>query len=113
MAGKLILIESQALLREFKKVINDEKFGFLDRDDIEEFYRGLVEKAEVTEPVFRIDVVEEDDADNRVLECALAGQADYVVTGDSHLLKLGCFLGIRIVTARQMIDLMGRKKKDR
>lgn len=113
MAGKLVLIESPALLQEFQMVIRDDKFGFLDSEDIEEFFRGLVEKAELVEPTFAIDVVEDDDADNRVLECALAGQADCIVTGDSHLLKLGCFLGVRIVTARQMIDLMGMKKKDR
>jgi putative PIN family toxin of toxin-antitoxin system len=108
--GKLTLIESPALLGELIRVLRDENFDFLDRDEINEFYRGLVEKAELVEPTFRIDAIGEDDADNRVLECALAGKADYIVTGDKHLLKLERFLGIRIVTARQMADILRTKR---
>ena len=46
--------------------------------------------------------------DNRVLECAVDGRADLVVTGDrSHLLPLGTFRGIRLLTPRQAADLLG------
>jgi len=38
-----------------------------------------------------------DDADNRVLEAAVAGGADFIVSGDAHLLDLGDFEGIPIV----------------
>jgi len=37
--GTLILVESPALLNEFHKVIKDDKFGFLEDDDIDEFFR--------------------------------------------------------------------------
>jgi len=104
--GTLILVESPALLDEFHKVIKDEKFEFLEDDDIDEFYRILVEKSEVVEPAFELNVIKEDDADNRVLECAVAGRANYIVTGDSHLLRLGSFASIRVVSARQMCELM-------
>jgi putative PIN family toxin of toxin-antitoxin system len=47
-------------------------------------------------------------ADNRVLECAVDGRADLVVTGDrSHLIPLGTFQGIRLLTPRQAVDLLG------
>jgi len=36
-----------------------------------------------------VSVVREDEADNRILECALAAGADAIVTGDHHLLELG------------------------
>jgi putative PIN family toxin of toxin-antitoxin system len=104
--GKFTLVESPTLLGEFRRVIKDEKFAFLDQDDIDEFFRMLVGKSEVVEPASGIDVVKEDPADNRVLECAIAGRADLIVSGDRHLLRLGSFAGVRIVTARQMMNLM-------
>jgi putative PIN family toxin of toxin-antitoxin system len=44
-----------------------------------------------------------DDADNRVLECALAGRADAIVTGDRALLALGEFRAVRIVGLRDYL----------
>jgi len=39
-----------------------------------------------------------DDPDNRILECAVAGQADFIISGDKHLLNLKNFQGINVVT---------------
>ncbi len=48
----------------------------------------------------------EDPDDDRVLECAVAGKADYVVSGDRHILKLSSYEGIPILTVRQFMDAM-------
>jgi predicted nucleic acid-binding protein len=40
----------------------------------------------------------------RVLECAVAGRADTIVSGDRHLLKLGSYDGTQILTVRQFMD---------
>ena len=42
-------------------------------------------------------------SDNRVLECALAGRADAIVTGDSALLELGEFRGVRVISLREYL----------
>jgi uncharacterized protein len=42
-------------------------------------------------------VIGDDPDDDRILECALAGKADLVVSGDRHLRKLKSFRGIGIV----------------
>ena len=47
---------------------------------------------------------EDDPDDDRVLECAVKGNADYIVTGDRHLLKLASYQVIAIVTVRQFLD---------
>jgi uncharacterized protein len=39
-----------------------------------------------------------DDSDNRILECAVAGQGDFIISGDKHLLNLKNFQGINVVT---------------
>jgi len=46
----------------------------------------------------RVLTVVEDDDDNRVLEAAIEGSADYIVSGDTDLLDLGSFQGIPIIT---------------
>jgi putative PIN family toxin of toxin-antitoxin system len=56
--------------------------------------------AEPVEPAERLSVLA-DEPDNRVLEAAVSGQADLIVSGDARLLELGTFRGIRIITARE------------
>lgn len=45
-----------------------------------------------------------DPDDEMILACALEGQADYIVSGDTHLLEVGAFAGIPILTVRQFLD---------
>lgn len=50
------------------------------------------------EPTLQLNAVKKDESDNRQLETAVAGKADYLITGDDHLLMLGTYAGIQIVT---------------
>jgi len=64
--------------------------------------------AAFVEPIERIKVVKEKDADNRILECALAAEAQFLVTGDTkHLLPLKVFRGILIKSPREILDRLG------
>jgi putative PIN family toxin of toxin-antitoxin system len=56
-----------------------------------------------------VSVVSEDEADNRILECALAAGADAIVTGDHHLLELRRFGSVRITTPREFLDAESRR----
>jgi uncharacterized protein len=60
--------------------------------------------AEIVRPDMVLHVITDDPDDNRVLECAVKAMADYIVTGDRHLLKLGSYNAISIVTVRQFLD---------
>ena len=51
-------------------------------------------------------VVTADPDDDSVLECAAIGYAQFVVTGDRHLLNLGNYQSIRIVTAAEMLGIL-------
>lgn len=51
----------------------------------------------------KIRVIQSDPADDLVLEAAIAGKADVIVSGDRHLLRLGSFRGIPIITARAFV----------
>ena len=64
----------------------------------------LEEVAAVVTPETVVHVIQDDPDDNRVLECAVAGRADIIVSGDRHLLKLGANAGIPIVTVREFLE---------
>jgi putative PIN family toxin of toxin-antitoxin system len=103
-----------ALLQSFLTVISpalldelDEKLRFkfqMSAEDAAIIRAKLESIAEIVKPDMVLDVIEDDPDDNRVLECAVKGNADYIVTGDRHLLKLGSYEAILIVTVRQFLD---------
>ena len=67
---------------------------------------GLIrEKATiVTTDRYRTDKITEDPSDNKFLACALEAEADYIVSGDNHLLTLKHFHGIQIVDAKTFVE---------
>ena len=103
--GTHTLITSDALLDEL-----DEKLrGKLAVPEAKAlgFISQLKCNARVVHPSFVLDAVPGDPDDNRVLECAVAGEADCVVSGDKHLLRLSSYEGIVIVTVRQFLQTAG------
>ena len=67
-----------------------------------------IEANSIVKPKFKLQVIEEDVEDNKILECALASGADIIVSGDKHLLKLGRFKKTRILTPRELFDNIKR-----
>ena len=63
----------------------------------------VTELATVVAPKRRLHVVK-DDPDNRILECAVAGRAEAIVTGDKTLLALRLFRKTRIQSLREYVD---------
>ena len=67
------------------------------------FIAAFDESAIVVAPDAELRVVDEDPDDDRVLEAAMAGEVDYIVSGDHHLLDLGTHADIPIVTPARFI----------
>jgi len=63
----------------------------------------LSELSLTVKPQRRLSVVE-DEPDNRILECAVTGQADAIVTGDKALLALRAYGGVRVLSLREYLD---------
>lgn len=103
-----ILAERDSLI--LSKAILDELLGVLARKfarDAEELSRVAVFLAEVStlvKPARRVKVLR-DDPDNRILECAAAGRAGLIVTGDEALLALGEFEGVRVVRLADYLQM--------
>jgi len=92
--GRFVLLVSPAIMREVAKVLR--RFEWQEHEIVR--HLKLVAKvAEIVTPAVTVDAVSEDETDNRILECAVAGGAHLVVSGDRHLLRLKSFEGIAIV----------------
>ena len=94
------LILSRAILNELLQVLA-RKFA-RDAEELAHVAVFITDLAEIVAPTRRLRVVK-DDADNRIVECAVAGRAELVVTGDKALLELGSYRKIRLVTLREYL----------
>ena len=96
-AGTDQLVMSRAILDELLDVLS-RKFA-RDAEELAHVAVFVSELAMVVAPRRRLRVVQ-DDPDNRILECAIAGRAEAIVTGDKALLALKNFRNIPVVTLR-------------
>ena len=104
--GRFEFYLSRFILEEVAGVLV-RKFGWGEERTTE---AGLVLEtaANVIEPPRLPEVIEGGHADNRVLDCAVATSADYLITGDRrHLLPIGEHRGARIVNAPRFLSELG------
>ena len=95
--GKIKLYISKPLLNEVERVLEYPKFE-IEKLQKELFLKILKRVAVFVYPRQKIDLIKEDPPDNRLLECAVTAQVDYLVSGDStHLLPLKHFQGVKIM----------------
>ncbi len=60
----------------------------------------------IVEIIEKIDVVKEDPDDNKIIECAVASNSDYIITYDNHLLKLKKFKNIKIIKPEEFLKIV-------
>jgi putative PIN family toxin of toxin-antitoxin system len=96
------LLISAPIIDEILSVLSS-KFG-RDREELSHVAVTLSELAELVKPAKRIKLLK-DEPDNRILECAIYGKADLLVTGDKKILQLGEYKGIKIISLREYLEL--------
>ncbi len=101
------LLMSSAIFAELQRVFFD-KFMF-DPERALSFLAMLAEHSEAVSPKRILNAVLADPSDNRILECAVEGKADAIVSGDHHLLDLKKFGNIPILTVREFVDIVHKK----
>ena len=81
-------------------------------EDVEDILKGFSKFVKIIEPKVKVDKIKIDPQDNKILEAALEAKADYIVSGDKkHLLSLGNFRNIPIISAKQFLDIFYKKAK--
>jgi putative PIN family toxin of toxin-antitoxin system len=101
---KVSIFISLDILNEIEKILRI-KFG-LDDELTRRNINLILSYCHLIPVKKNIDVIKEDPADNKILACALEADANYIVSGDMHLLKLKGFNGIEIVSAKEFLDFI-------
>lgn len=98
--GAFDLLVSEPIVEEVGRVLRYPRIAKRHKQDeqaIQRFLELLKNEAILIEPNERLSIVLEDESDNRYLECAREGKAQYLVSGDNHLLDIGEYKGIMIL----------------
>lgn len=108
--GEILL--SQSTLQELADVLLRRKFDrYVTSSEREEFLEAFVDRATWVEPNEEIRLCR-DHKDDKFLELAIGGNADFVISGDRDLLSLHSFRGISIMTSAEFLTALGEQEED-
>lgn len=101
---KIKLIISYDILWEFEEVLKRQKFSF-SGEQVKEILEQIESIAEIINPSIKLEVVKEDPDDDKVLEAAVEGKVNYVISGDEHLLKLKKYENVEIINSASFLEI--------
>ena len=110
--GDIILLISKPIIDELADVLQRPFFRYkrhIKNTDIAKLRSVLLTDAVVVSPRKHLEIIEADPDDNRILECAVEGSADCIVSGDHHLLKLKNYKDIQIITVQEFLAILQSK----
>ncbi|MCC6806379.1 MAG: putative toxin-antitoxin system toxin component, PIN family [Deltaproteobacteria bacterium] len=101
---RFVWVISEPLLVELDRALGSPKFALSAREKAT-LSAPILDVVEIVVPTTHLEVIERCPADNRVLECAVDGGCERIVTGDRRdLLGLKSYQAVRIVTARTFVN---------
>jgi len=103
-SGELTLCLSKSIMDEYVAVL--QRLGLQDAEELKDLLQLLAEGYQI---LFRaktpqLHVVESDPEDNKFFECAVALQADWIVSGDKAVIAVGNYMGIQVVSPKDFLD---------
>lgn len=107
-ADRIRIVVSEEIVREISRILAYPRLREIYEGagiTREELMEAVLRIGKMVEVKTRINLVTEDPDDNKFLECAIDGHADYIVSGDEHLLKIKVYKGIRILSVKQFLEL--------
>jgi putative PIN family toxin of toxin-antitoxin system len=99
------LLLSRAILNEIADVLRT-SFSWNDRTIVQHL-KVLAKVGDIIIPTMTLHVIAEDPDDDRILECAVEGRADLIVSGDRHLRRLRTYQGISIIRPIDFLRTLG------
>lgn len=100
----IVAYTSASILLEVAEKLN-EKFHW-NEERISKTLKAISKITEVIAPSTKLNVVKKDPKDNKIIECALEAEANYIVTGDKHLLDIKEFEGIKIIAPADFLKIV-------
>jgi len=109
--GAFDLLVSEDILAEYHRVLLHRTVRTrhtLSPDAIASDMHTIRQESTVVEPAETMHVLPADPTDEKYIECAVAGEADYIVSGDAHLLNLKEHRGIVVLSPRAFLAVLGQ-----
>ena len=104
---KIEIITSNEIVAEIRdKLIN--KFH-LSAEEADFFIFDILTYARVSEISFRVKVIKDDPEDDKFIECAISCGAEYIVSGNHHLVDLSSYKGVQILKPDQFLSKINKK----
>lgn len=103
--NRFSMVTSDLMLKELALVLRRPKLK-TNPVEIRRITLALFNSVEVVDVKSKLKVVEEDPKDDVVVETAVDGRADFIVTGDGHLLKLERFRGVKIMSVEEALRIL-------
>ena len=103
--GSFVSVSSPQINQELFIQLRDFKIQ-MEIEEIEWWEDIVLEKSILVIPKRKVNVVKDDPDDNKFIEAALEGKADYIVTQDRHLLNIKEFEGIKMVTPKEFLRIL-------
>ncbi len=100
--GEIATSASPSILKEVEGVLL-RKFKW-PAEQVREVISTIHRFTQPVVPQEKIDLLKEDESDNRILDCAVEANAHVIVSGDKHLQTLGTFRGIVVMSPREFLD---------
>lgn len=101
--GLFTLVISGKILEEYGEVLNRPRFGLVP-EKIDILLKEIESRSLVVIPLKRHRAVPADPDDNEFVDVAVQGKADFIVTGDAHLLDLTSFRSVAIVSPTEFLE---------
>ena len=102
---KTDIFSSAEILLEYKQVLKRDFDIYTDKE-IENVTEKVVFSLKLIEPNKKENAVKEDPDDNKIIDCAVASNSNYIVTYDNHLLKLKDYKQIKITKPEELLKLL-------
>ena len=99
------LFITNEILNEIEEVIGRPKFH-TDRNETEYFIKSIEKIANKVPVKNKIGKASRDKSDNKYIKCGIAANADYIISGDIHLLEIKKYNNIKIVTAKEYLEIV-------
>ena len=95
---------TKEILEEFSEVLRRD---FLySEEETNNLIEIIIQFLVLVNPSKKINIVKEDPDDNKVIECAIESEAEFIISYDKHLLKLKEYNGIKIITPDDFFDVV-------
>ena len=108
------LIFSPAVIKEIKRILlypKIRKYHQKTAEELDTCFEDILMFAWIVDGNEIIDVIKNDPTDNKYLACAYEGEADYIVSGDRHLLEIKKFRGIKIINTKEFLKVWDTLEK--